>query len=155
MTKHAPSPPAAGPSHVLQRLGRLERETTRLRVLNALLLLVFGILIVGAACWSGSGRRQLTEARPQAGTLEAQKFILLDDRGNKRAELGLAPAGPHLAFSADDGELLGGVAMVRGETLLINSSDGQRAGLRLVAVGPRLNLIAGANELVWEAAIRR
>jgi len=67
MTKHAPSPPAAGPSHVLQRLGRLERETTRLRVLNALLLLVFGILIVGAACWSGSGRRQLTEARPQAG----------------------------------------------------------------------------------------
>lgn len=76
-----------------ERLARLERQNTRLRVA---LLVIGGTAVIGILAGA---------AAPEAKIIEAQGFILVDQEGRHRAELGMQPdgTGVRLAFLDEKG----------------------------------------------------
>jgi len=147
-------------SQIERRLGRAERSARRSRLL---LLAVFPVLLLGAAR-QAVGPRVLEAAafvvRDDAGIVRAQlgagdegsALGLFDDRGHLRAGLSVAPDGPILnLFSAEGNPRV--VVGERGESafVILRDSDGApRAAMAIQADGtPSLYLLDETMAPIW------
>ncbi len=99
---------------VLERLARLERHNSRFRLagLFAIGSIFFGLLVGATA--------------PATKTIEAQGFVLVDQSGRHRAELGMLPDGSGVRFALLD---------EKGESRLQLNTNNQDAGITLIEGG--------------------
>jgi len=148
-------------SQMERRLQRAERSARRSRLL---LLALVPSLLLGAA-WQGTGSRVVEAAafvvRDDAGTVRAQLGVgeegsalgLFDERGHLRIGLSVAPDGPILnLFSAQGNPRV--VVGERGESafVILRDSDGApRAAMAIQADGtPSLYLLDETMAPIWK-----
>ena len=77
---------------ILERLNKLEKQNSRLRLALALLTILAGCFIFSAARFS------------RGHTVKARQILLQDDVGITRAILGMRSAGPGLTLYDENGE---------------------------------------------------
>jgi hypothetical protein len=144
---------------MLKRLGRLERENRRWKLLGLCLIAILGLIVSLGA-----------QSKPAVlEVIAAKKFLLVDDIGNVKAHLGTDAAGVQLAlygpnenriaflvgaasafFELSAGENRASI-MTGGDVtsaVSLNSADGSAA----FALGPPLLVFAGKDEkTIWSA----
>jgi hypothetical protein len=122
---------------VEERLERLEKENRRLRMLVLALIVLAG---AGVALSAVSGVR--AQAPAWRRTVEAEKFVLRDSSGKRRAVLGMAAGAPDLILYDASGKTRASLDMFGGEPGLefYDASDTKRVWLDGSADGPSLTL---------------
>ena len=138
-------------SLLLSRVERLEKENRRLK--RGALAVLLAIASVGlmaqtkqTAPSSAQRRRAPTPAPTGPTAVEAQGFILKDQNGHVRAELGLTGSSPSLKFKDENGSALVTLALnsdVPGGPMLLLSDPQHHASVALSVLehaGPQLSL---------------
>ena len=114
---------------VLERLEKLERQNHRLKRAGLIVMvLAAATLLIGQAALKWK--------------VEAQSFVLKDENGKVRAELGMAGHGPLLALYDEDGarRAVLGIAERGPGLFLLDSTQRRRAAFGVVDKGPVLIL---------------
>ncbi len=114
-----------------KRLQKVERQNRTLRITAvAALALIGGVVLVGAAA-------------PKPKTVEAEKFVVLDEQGRKRAELGMSEENSvGLALSDKKGERRAALRLTRlgRPSLVLQDAHGDERAKLDLGVEPSLTL---------------
>lgn len=136
------SEPAIG--GLARRLDRVERENRRLKRAGiAALAVIAAVVLMG----------QVTGGRV-AKVVDAEKFILRDWEGRKRAELMTISSGAYLGLDGPDGKTRVTIAVLD-EPILTLYGEGEGAGAIRVLLGvndvdsPYLKLVGKDGKVVW------
>lgn len=136
------SEPAIG--GLARRLDRVERENRRLKRAGiAALAVIAAVVLMG----------QVTGGRV-AKVVDAEKFILRDWEGKKRAELMTISSGAYLGLDGPDGKTRVTIAVLD-EPILTLYGEGEGAGAIRVLLGvndvdsPYLKLVGKDGKVVW------
>ncbi len=113
------------------RLEKLEKELSRAKGRNRWLLvsLCLGIGLLAGVCWSGAASTQ--PARAALKVVRANEFILEDENGKNRAQLGVDKNGSVLSLYGENGK--------------------KRAELGVVKAGAGLVLADEKGKVLWSA----
>lgn len=136
------SEPAIG--GLARRLDRVERENRRLKRAG-----IAALAVIGAVVLMG----QVTGGRV-AKVVDAEKFILRDWEGRKRAELMTISSGAYLGLDGPDGKTRVTIAVLD-EPILTLYGEGEGAGAIRVLLGvndvdsPYLKLVGKDGKVVW------
>ena len=132
----SPTPDLAA---VVARLEKVERQNRRLKTAGiAVLVLAAAGLLMG-------------QAMPKARTVEAEGFVLKDERGEVRAKLAMDKGRPMLALSDEHGMPRVGLLVDKdGPMLGMGDEYGMpRVELSVSKEGPRLILADDNGKTIW------